>query len=119
MITPLDVIWIFDALIEPPHPKMVACVNPEDGVFYRINSRPFFKPCVPLPKDPDHPWLDHDSYLHIDPLVLDDYIVGEALKRNGLVGRISPQLSKPIKRITLDVRCMTLSERQAICNCLP
>lgn len=41
MLNPLDVIWIFDNLIDPPHPKMVACVNPADGVFYRINSRHF------------------------------------------------------------------------------
>ncbi len=55
-----------------------------NGVFYRINSRPFLKPNIPLPKTPHHEWLDHDSYLHIDPLVLDDYIVGEALKRCAL-----------------------------------
>jgi len=26
MLDPLDVILIFDGLIEPPHPKMVVCV---------------------------------------------------------------------------------------------
>jgi hypothetical protein len=119
MLNPLEVIWIYDNLIEPPHPKMVACVHPAEGLFYRINSRPFLKPCVPLVKNPDHPWLDHDSFLHIDPLMLDDYIVGEALKRNGIVGTISPTLSKDIKRHTLDIRYMTLDERRAICSCLP
>jgi hypothetical protein len=119
MLNPLDVIWIFDNLIDPPHPKMVACVNPADGVFYRINSRPFLKPNIPLPKTPHHEWLDHDSYLHIDPLVLDDYIVGEALKRGGVIGAVSPLLSRDIKRLTLDVRYMTLAEKQAICACLP
>ncbi len=119
MLDPLDVIWIFDSLIEPPHPKMVVCVNPVGGIFYRINSKPFWKPCILLEKLPHHPWLDHDSYLHIDPLMLDDYIVSEALKRDGNIGRFSLTVSRQIKRLTLDVRCMTLSEKQAICDCLP
>ncbi len=119
MLQALDVIWIFDNLIEPPHPKMVVCVNPNDGIFYRINSRPFLRPFVPPPKEPDHSWLDHDSFLHIDPLMLDDYIINEAIKRGGVIGKVSTTLSGQIKRMTLDVRCMDLAEKQAICRCLP
>jgi hypothetical protein len=90
MLDPLDVILIFDGLIEPPHPKMVVCVQPEEGWFYRINSRPFLKPCLPLMKLPDHPWLDHDSFLHIDILMLDDYIV-EASQRHHRQGVSDPE----------------------------
>lgn len=118
MLKPLDVIVIFDGLVQPPHPKLVICVHPADGIFYRINSRPFLKPHIFLQKDPLHPWLDHDSYMHIDPIVLDDYIVGEAIRRHGVIGTIDSGLIRQIKRMTLDVPYMTLLEKQAICDCL-
>ena len=120
MLDPLDVILIFDGLIEPPHPKMVVCVQPDEGWFYRINSRPFLKPCVPLIRLPDHPWLDHDSFLHIDILMLDDYIVEESLNRhNGIIGKVSPILSRDIKRQTLNIRYASLEDKQKICAALP
>lgn len=57
--------------------------------------------------------------MHIDPIVLDDYIVGEAVRRHGVIGTIDPGLIRQIKRMTLDVPYMTLPEKQANCNCLP
>lgn len=119
MLKPLDVIWIYDNLIDPPHPKMVVSVHPAEGLFYRINSRPFLRPCVALIKDPDHLWLDHDSFLHIDPLMLDDYIVEMALKRSGVIGVVATNLSPEIKRLTLGLKYLTLKEKQGICFSLP
>lgn len=119
ILNPLDVIWIFDDLITPPHPKMVVCVQPEDGLFFRINSRPFLKPVIPLIKDPLHPWLDHDSYLHVDILLLDDYIVEKAVRRGGVIGTVSPLLSTDIKKTVLNLRDATLHDKQRICWCLP
>ncbi|WHA41973.1 hypothetical protein [Agrobacterium larrymoorei] len=119
MLKALEVIWIYDNLIEPPHPKMVVCVQPDEGLFYRINSRPFLKPCIPLVRDPDHPWLDHDSFLHIDPLMLDDFIVKHAVERGGVIGVVQANLSSQIKRLTLGLNYLTLEEKQSICFALP
>lgn len=119
MINPLDVILIFDNLIDPPHPKMVACVEPNEGFFYRINSRNFLRPNVALIRDPDHMWLDHDSFLHIDILMLDDFVVQSALDKHGVIGIVSTGLTREIKRKTLDLRYASLEDRQRICFCLP
>lgn len=71
LVATLDVIWIFDATISPPGYKMVACVEPEKGFFYRINTKPW-RPAVELAKA-DHRFLDHDSYLECgDPMEIDD-----------------------------------------------
>jgi hypothetical protein len=88
----LDVIWIMDELIDPPHPKMVACVNPLDGWFFRINSRDKLRPCVPVVRIPHHTFLHHDSFLHCDILELDDYIIDESVRRRGVIGRIHSTL---------------------------
>jgi len=75
---------------------------------------------VPLIRWPDHPWLDHDSFLHVDILMLDDYIVMESLRRhNGIIGKVSPMLSRDIRRLTLDIRYASPEDKQSICAALP
>ena len=70
---------------------MVVCVSPHDGWFYRINSRSHHRPCIALARSPDHLFLKHDSYLEVgEPLELDDYVVGEALGKSGIIGRVDP-----------------------------
>ena len=73
MIDLLAVIWIDDDTIDPPHPKMVACVNNKDGWFLRFNSKDTIKPCIRAQRDPYHPFLKYDSYLDCHILELDDY----------------------------------------------
>lgn len=73
-----------------------------------------------MPRLPDHSWLDRDSFLHIDILMLDDYIVEESLKRHhGIIGKVSPMLSREIKRLTLNIRHASLEDKQRICTVLP
>lgn len=90
LLATLDVIIIPDDTITPPAPKMVVCIHPENGCFYRVNSKSHWRPCILLPKEPDHGFLDHDSYLQCgDPLELDDYVIEEAITRYGVIGKIS------------------------------
>ncbi len=75
MLLPLDVIWIHDDCIRPPGPKMVVCIDPEKGLFFRINTDPKWQTPVRLLRS-DNEWLAHDSYLECgEPLEIDDYIV--------------------------------------------
>lgn len=89
MVKVFEVIWIHDDCIRPPGPKMVVCVEPELGYFFRINTEPKWQNPV-LIKRNDNDWLEHDSYLECgQPLVLDDYIVDLSLKGRGVIGRLN------------------------------
>ena len=117
MLQPLDVIKIFDRAIEPPNWKMVVCICPREGLFYRINSYDDFPIGVPILKDPDHRFLKWDSFIECGryAIELDDHQIGEALKQSGgkPVGRIArsyaqeivgavqlqPTISREVKRL--------------------
>jgi hypothetical protein len=52
--------------------------------------------------------------------MLDDYIVEESLRRHGgVIGKVSPALSRDIKRLTLNIRYASLEDKQRICAVLP
>jgi hypothetical protein len=57
---------------------MVVCIDPENGLFFRINTEPKWQTPVLLLKR-DNNWLKHDSYLECgEPLELDDYIIEQS-----------------------------------------
>lgn len=85
---PLEVTWIPDQTIRPPGPKMVVCIEPNLGWFFRINSRPHWRPCIPLVREPHHRFLDHDSYLECNILDLDEYLIEEAVRESGVIGQL-------------------------------
>jgi hypothetical protein len=90
MVRALDVIWIFDELINPPGPKMVVCVEPDRLFFFRINLEPKWGTHVLLKREPHHQFLSWDSYLECrGPLDLDEYIIDESIGRRGVIGSIS------------------------------
>ena len=88
----LDVIWIDDDFIKPPGPKMVVCVAPLAGFFFRINTPPYPVPVKLLKVD--NPFLAHDSFLECNgPLDIDDYIIEVFLKRNGVpIGTVAAKV---------------------------
>lgn len=115
LVSTLDVIWISDETITPPHPKMVVCIEPDLGLFYRFNSRDHWKPCVFVAREPDHGFLDHDSYIECgDPLELDDYIVSESLKRRGVIGSVSHELCPQILEHLNVAKYLRQSDKDAI-----
>ena len=77
-MNPLDVIWIHDDLIAPPGPKMVVCVEPFMPFYFRINSNDNWRPCVPITRD------------------FDDYIIKQALRNGGVIGKVSGSLCQPL-----------------------
>lgn len=95
MLNLFDVIWVYDRTTNPQKWKMYVCLSNEDGWFLRINSRDSFKPCVSALKA-DHKWLDHDSYVECSLLMLDEFEVEDALRRDGVVGILSHDLKGAI-----------------------
>lgn len=92
----LDVTWISDNEIKPPGPKMVVCVEPDLGFYFRINSHNDWEPCVPIIKEPEHRFLKWDSFIECTILDLDDYIINQALKKCGVIGKVSRSLCDPL-----------------------
>lgn len=95
-MNPLEVTWIADSEIEPPGPKMVVCVEPRLGFYFRVNSHDNWEPCIPIIREPDHTFLKWDSFIECTILELDDYIINQALKKKGIIGRISRTLCAPL-----------------------
>jgi hypothetical protein len=95
-MNPLEVTWIADKEIEPPGPKMIVCVEPFLGFYFRINSHDNWEPCVAILKEPDHRFLRWDSFIECTILDLDDYIIMQALKKSGVIGRVSTRLCDPL-----------------------
>jgi hypothetical protein len=83
-----DVIWISDDEISPPGPKMVVCVEPFIGLYYRINTHDNWRPCILIDLH-SHAFLKHDSFIQCEILELDDYVITQALNKGGVIGRIS------------------------------
>lgn len=84
-LEPLDVIRIQDVLIKPPGPKMVVCVWPRAGLFYRFNSYDEYPIGILVTQKPNHPLLEWDSYLEIGraPIQLDEHNVQKAIHACG------------------------------------
>ncbi len=85
MLQILDVIRITDDKIKPPGPKMVVCMVPDIGLFYRFNSHSDYSIAVLVPEKPNHPFLSWDSYIEVGetPLQLDEFTVQKAIKSCG------------------------------------
>jgi hypothetical protein len=77
---------------------MVVCVNRPLGLFYRINTKDHWRPAVALKKTlTENTFLEHDSFLECgDPLDLDDYVIEEAIRKNGVVGRVSASVCNDV-----------------------
>ncbi|MCB8877338.1 hypothetical protein [Acidisoma silvae] len=74
----LEVIWILDDFIKPPGPKMMVCVAPADGIFFRINSEDKWPVGVPVTSRANA-FLHHDSFVECGgPLEFDDYVVDQS-----------------------------------------
>jgi hypothetical protein len=98
---------------------MVVCVEPTCGFFFRINSKPKWQQPVKLVRAPDHTFLAHDSYLECGaPLDLDDYIVEEAIREKGIVGKISEALVPQIVAAVVAAKSISAADRDLICACL-
>jgi hypothetical protein len=111
----LDVLWVEDDLIRPPGPKMVVCVNPEAGLFFRINTRGWRSGSVPIAQA-DHTFLRHDSHIECGaPFELDDYLIDQSLSHGkGVIGRIKVELVPMLLAEVARARTLSNRDKQAI-----
>lgn len=96
----LDVIWIRDAFIKPPGPKMMVCVEPALGLFYRINTEAKWQIPVLITKA-DNKFLKWDSYLEVGaPLEYDDYVIDQSPRHGTLAVNAIPDICAAVRRST-------------------
>ncbi|RAI42558.1 hypothetical protein [Rhodoplanes roseus] len=115
MIRALDVIWIRDETIRPPGPKMVVCVEPSLGLFFRINTAPKWQHAVALARTPHHEFLKWDSYLECgEPLELDEYVVDESLRDRGVIGTIDRALVREIVAAIQKARTISPADKERL-----
>lgn len=109
-----DVIWVFDRTTDPPKPKMMVCLSSEDGWFLRVNSSGRFRPAVPIDKG-RNPWLDHDSHVECNLLLLDDFEVQDSLQNpRNPVGQLHHDHFAAIVKEIMGLRFVTLADKQRI-----
>ncbi len=110
----LDVIWIHDSCIRPPGPKMVVCIEPHLGLFFRINTKDNRQTPVKLLAR-EHPFLDHNSHLECgEPLELDDYVIEQALERKPVLGKLSRDLVAAILSAVESAKTLSQRDKAAI-----
>jgi hypothetical protein len=114
----LDVIWIEDNQIKPPGPKMVVCVEPFLGIFLRINSDGWRDGSIAILKK-ENAFLKHDSYVECgDPFELDEYVQGQALKANGIIGKLDKSIAQEICKAVRACSLITRADKNEICAAL-
>ena len=68
LLTPGDVVRVWDRQVRPPKQKRLICIAPDRQLFLRINSDPKFAPNhLLLAAESD--FLDHDSYVELRQLI--------------------------------------------------
>ncbi len=65
LLNVLDVIEMPEDAASVDYLKMVVCAAPDEGYFFRINSKEWKIPVKLLKAD--HPFLEYDSYLECSP----------------------------------------------------
>ena len=116
MLNALDVIWINDDCITPPGPKMVVCVEPSLGYFFRINTEENWQTPVLLAKPPND-FLQHSSYLECGlPLELDDYVIEQCMPPygRGVIGRVDKSCVAAIVAAVENEKLLSAEEKAAI-----
>jgi hypothetical protein len=101
-LLPLDVVWIDDETTIPPKLKMVVCIDPEKGWFFRINTKrwPIAVPLLAA----ENEWLRHDSFLECgEPLEIDSYVISKGRVIGAVCSAAIPLIAAAIKS------CPTLS----------
>ena len=115
----LDVIRIHDDHIRPPGPKFIVCVEPDLGLFLRINSDGWRDGSVAISFAAHSAFLRHNSYIECGELLEpDSYIIGQALADGGIWGRIDAGVAPEIRDAIMRSGSLARRDRIAICRAL-
>lgn len=78
---------------------MQVCIDYENGLFLRINSKDKIRPCVSILRT-DNPFLEHDSHVECSLNEIDEFEIEESLLRDGVIGTLdhgtAPQILEKI-----------------------
>lgn len=114
MIKVLDVIWVYDETIRPPAPKMWVCLEPDLGLFFRINTEQWRTPIKLLQCDHSN-FLTHDSYLECgQPIELTENELDDALRSRGVIGRVDERLAPDILAVIESIDTVSPNDKTAI-----
>ena len=113
MLSTGDVIWVFDRTTNPPKSKMMVCLSFDDGWFLRINTNKF-RPAVAVDKT-RNPWLDHDSHVECNLLILDEFLVEESLRdQPDPLGKLHRDHFGAIVKAIMGLRFVRFADKQRI-----
>lgn len=97
---------------------MVVCVEPELGLFFRINTKGHWPGSILIERRLN-PFLQYDSYLECGSIIeLDEFIVDEVLDDKGIYGELSPKIAAEICKAVRFETTFRQSDKDAICRCL-
>ena len=114
LLSPLEVILFFDGCIRPPNWKMIVCVEPHLGLFFRINTAGKWQTPVKIDKN-RHSFLQRDSHIECgEPLDIDDYIVQQSIDEKGILGKVHKDLVAPIYAAVMSAKNLSASDKEAI-----
>jgi hypothetical protein len=114
LLKALDVIWVQDDLIRPPGPKMLVCIEPNLGMFFRINTKPIWQNSIAIIAA-DHNWLRWDSNIECgEPIELDEYVISDSLVKKGIIGRVKESLAPAIYAVVANARTLAPDDKDAI-----
>ncbi len=119
MIDTGEIILVFDENTRPPKPKLVVCVCPNEGMFFRINTHNHWPDSV-LIDEKSHPGaLEHDSYVSCSgPMELDDTVIDEAIRRHGVLGRVAPAVMAEVCKACNSSRQISARDKKAISDAI-
>ena len=93
---------------------MVACIEPDQGLFFRINSKGTWQTPVKLEKQ-DHDFLERDSFLECgEPLELDEYLIDESIADRGIIGAVSATKVQEIYQAVLGASSLSQADKEEI-----
>lgn len=114
LVDRLEVIWIHDEFIKPPGPKMVVCVEPSLGLFYRISTEGKWQIPILIEKSRNS-FLHHNSYIECgSPLELDDYLIEQSISVRGIYGTVDAECLPRLCAAVLRSRNIRETDRAAI-----
>jgi hypothetical protein len=110
-----DIVKLFDGTTSPQKQKWFLCVYAGDGWFFRLNSKPHWKPCMEIKASVDR-CLDHDCFIELRGVI--EYDLDEVdralLQPANLIGRLSDATLQAVIREVQIVKTLTPEEKATI-----
>jgi hypothetical protein len=110
-----DVVWLLDPYIDPEKRKMMVCVAPRSGLFFRINTEDYWPVAVPIDMA-RHRFLRTDSFVECSlPLEFDDYDMNAAAEE-GVIGQVQRDVARRIWQAVDASAAINATTKRAIRN---